>query len=462
MRDRLRTASAVVLLSLGCALPGAQPLRPAAEISAQPLPSESLLVEAVLALRNPLLGERAIDWSDGLDPQEAGLVAAANNPELRAARAARAEAAAELRGAGLLPNPGLGFEAAQPTSGPDSESLVLSYGLSLSIDTQSLVTRSARVGAARADADSVDLGLTWREWQVAQAARLEAVRVARLRRRLEIARAEVEYLEETGANLERALASGDMSLLGLGVQRAALEGARLVRRELESAATSSEAALRGQLGLAPGSDLPMLIPTPPASREVIDRLPALRAEPEGCLSRRVDLESLRVAYDAQEARLRQAVLEQLPAVSVGLSHQRDESQIRFLGGFVNVSLPVFDHAQARIALAEATRAKLGLEFEARVLDTRREIDSLARALELDARQLAEVEKSLPELTRLEAAERGAANRGDVDRTAYQAVRSALFELRLAQETLAQAQDETLVGLELACGGDLRALAERRS
>jgi hypothetical protein len=27
------------------------------------------------------------------------------------------------------------------------------------------------------------------------------------------------------------------------------------------------------------------------------------------------------------------VLERLPAVSVGLSHQRDENEVRFLGGF---------------------------------------------------------------------------------------------------------------------------------
>jgi len=96
------------------------------------------------------------------------------------------------------------------------------------------VTRSARVGAARSNVASVDLGLAWQEWQVAQAARLETVRVGRLRRRLEVARAEVEFLEETTGNLERALARGDTSLLTLGVQRAALETARQVHRDLEA------------------------------------------------------------------------------------------------------------------------------------------------------------------------------------------------------------------------------------
>ncbi|HKC51320.1 MAG TPA: TolC family protein, partial [Myxococcota bacterium] len=292
----------------------------------------------------------------------------------------------------------------------------------------------------------------------AQAARLEAVRVGRLRRRLEVARAEVEFLEETTGNLERALERGDTSLLTLGVQRAALEAARQVRRDLESAEATSESTLLLRLGMPPETALDVSIRESP---EVTATLVELRAASGECLTRRLDLEALRAGYDAQEAQLRRAVLEQLPAVTVGLSQQRNESQIRFLGGFVSASLPVFDHAQGRIALAEATRERLAREFEARVIEARSELDALERALEIGRRHLSEVERSLPELTRLEASERAAANRGDVDRVAYQAVRSALFELRLTQESLAQAQAETAIGLELACGGRL-ALSEQRS
>jgi len=74
-----RSAVAVVLLSVGCAFTGPEPLRPAAEIAAAPLPAESLR-EALLALHNPLLADRPVDWSDGLDPDEAALFAAANIP----------------------------------------------------------------------------------------------------------------------------------------------------------------------------------------------------------------------------------------------------------------------------------------------------------------------------------------------------------------------------------------------
>jgi cobalt-zinc-cadmium efflux system outer membrane protein len=437
MWELRRVGPAAALLSAACALAEPAPLRPAADIAAE----------------RPSLAEIGIDWNVGLTPDEAARLAALRNPELRAAREARGEAAAELQMAGLLSDLVLGGDVLHPTSGPGVSDLVTAYGLSLSVDTASLVTRSSRIDEAAAKAESTDLGLAWQEWQVAQAARLEAVRLGRLRRRLEVARAEIEFLEGTTASLERAVATGDATLQGLGVQRAALEAARQVRRELESAEATSLSTLLAELGLAP--DQPLVVAESVA-------LASAAPPPEfigGCLARRLDLEALRRGYDAQEAALRQAVLEQLPAISVGLTSSRDESQIRFLGGFVSATLPAFDRARGRVALAEATRARLAREFEARAFDAQRELAALARALELDRDHLAEVERALPQLAQLEASERGAANRGDLDRVSYQAVRTSLFELRLLQEALAQAQLETAIGLELACGGPLQQVSE---
>jgi len=434
------SALAVALLSEACVLAEPVPLRSALQIT-----------EERAALDDP-----GVDWSDGLAPDEAASLAVRHNPVLLAAREARGEATAEQQQAGLLANPVLGGDVAQPTSGPGVSELVLAYGLSLEIDTTSLVTRGARVDRARSQADAVDLGLAWQEWQIAQGARLEAVRLGRLRRRLVVARAEIESLEGTTASLERAVAAGDATLQGLGVQRAALETARQVRRGLETAEADSQSTLLAALGLPPETPIAIAAPATSAAELVAAPSNEILA---ACLANRLDLEALRRGYDAQEAELRQAILQQLPAVTVGLHSARDESQIRFLGGFVNATLPAFDRSQARIALAEATRSRLAREFESRVLDARRELAALTRALSLGRQQLDEVDRALPELAKLEASERGAANRGDVDRLSYQTVRTSLFELRLLQETLAQAQLETAIGLELACGHPLARIAE---
>jgi outer membrane protein TolC len=428
------------------------------EVAAERGPEPARLELAVAELRHPLLSPRAISLDDGIDPEEAALIAAIANPELAAARAERGEAEAGLLAAGLLPNPDFGAELLEPY-GPNAGGLILSRTLSLSIDTATLVTRPARVATARSEAARVDLGIAWQEWEVAESARLDAVRLLALRRRMALVASELDFLEGTTRRLEASVARGDGTLQDLGVQRAALEAARAVGRELETAESSAESALLAQMGLPPDAHLD-LVPTPAggdgsAPRATTDALVPV------CLERRLDLEALRRGYDAKEAALRQAVLEQFPTLSIGVSHQRNEDDVRFLGGFVTVGIPAFDFAHAHVALALATRERLAREYEARVLAVRQEIDALTRSRAIADRQLEQVDRSLPELAALEHAERAAADRGDVDRVAYQAVRASLFELRMTREALVQARDESAIGLEIACGGRVDVLAEAR-
>jgi outer membrane protein TolC len=410
--------------------------------------AETLRVSAA-ELHHPLLPPLSIDLADGLDPMEAAVLAVAGNPGLVAERDARGEASADLIAAGLLPNPTFSGEL-DSTSGPGSDNLVVNRVLNVSIDTRVLVTRATRLEAARAHVDSVDLEIAWKEWQVAQAARLDTVRLIGLRRRLARLTAEIEGQEQTTAVLEHAVSTGDASLPSLGVQRAALESSRRVRRDLTASEIEARSQLLELLGLSPVSRL-----------DVAESLPADPEVPTGtdesgvvqhCLARRLDLAALRRGYDSQQARLRQAVLEQLPDIQVGFASQRNESSIKFLGGFASLGLPIFDRNQAEIALAEATRARLGHEYEARVLGVRAEVAAALEAGRAFDAQIAQASRSLPEARALEAAERDAIKRGDVDRLTYQVVRTNLLELELGLESLSQARHEVAVALETSCGG----------
>jgi hypothetical protein len=252
------------------------------------------------------------------------------------------------------------------------------------------------------------------------------------------------------ADLQRSVARGDP--LKAWACSARARGRATDPRELESAEATSQSTLLAELGMAP--DQPLVV----AEGGAASRRPP--AEFIGaCLARRLD-RGAAARLRAQEAALRQAVPSSCPrsrSGSIARATRSDPLPRRLR----ERDLPAFDRARGRVALAEATRARLGREFEARVFDARRELYALARALELDRGQLAEVERALPQLAQLEASERGAANRGDLDRVSYQAVRTSLFELRLLQEALAQAQLETEIGLELACGGPLAQVSEAR-
>jgi cobalt-zinc-cadmium efflux system outer membrane protein len=432
---------------LACSWHGAPPLPPLEELAEPPpLDAARLRVEA-RELVHPLLQPLEIDLSDGLSPEEAAVLAVLVNPDLVAVRDTHGEADAQLLAAGLLPNPVLGAELDNPY-GAGSRGLTTAANLAASLDTRALLTLPARRRAARANLEKVDLGIAWQEWQVAEAARLEAERLGWLERRVAVVSQELALEQETNDRLERAVASGDATLEQLGVQRAAAEAVRRSLIELEQAQATSRNALLTFFGQPTDPGLRIASPVPASPLPV----PAVDAIVPDCLARRLDIEALRRGVDEEDARLRQAILEQFPDVTLGITRNRDETSLKFLGGLVSVGLPVFDWNQGGVALERATRARLGHEYQARITAVRAAIDGLVRLLEIAARRLPEVEASIPRLAEIEAAEREAATRGDVDWLSYQTVRLALLDQRLEALSLAQAQAEARVGLDTECGG----------
>ncbi|TAM45756.1 MAG: TolC family protein [Acidobacteria bacterium] len=445
----------VMPLLAACATYHAAPL-PGRDAIAHPAPLDlPRLRVAAAELRHPLLAPITLDLAHGLDPDQAAVLAVLLNPQLRAERDAHGEAEAQLVVAGLLRNPDFSFEATHPSSS-DPTPLVNTLAASLAFDLQSLRTRGAKRAAAQAELAQVDLGIAWHEWVVAQDARLLTVRLAWLRRRLDIVRTELSFQDETEKFLERAVAAGDATLPQLGVQRASLETVRREANGLEQAQSESENVLLALLGRPPGLRLDVA-PVPAAAAPVAH---AAAPDMAACLDRRLDLDALRRGYEAQEARLRLAVLEQFPALTIGISRQRNESSVRFLGGFVSLALPIFDRGRSGVALADATRTRLRHEFDARAAAARDEIAGTGAMIALLERQIPTVRASLAPLASIEERERAAAARGDVDRLAYQTVRSSLLDQRLQDAALSQALAEAHVALDAACPGAVRAAATK--
>lgn len=447
----------VMPLLAACATYHAAPL-PGRDALASPAPLDlPRLRVAAAELHHPLLAPITLDLAHGLDPDQAAVLAVLLNPQLRAERDAHGEAEAQLVVAGLLRNPDFSFEATHPSSS-DPTPLVNTLAASVAFDLQSLRTRGAKRAAAQAELAQVDLGIAWHEWAVAQDARLLTVRLAWLRRRLDIVRTELAFQEETEKFLERAVAAGDATLPQLGVQRASLETVRREANGLEQAQSESESILLALLGRPAGLRLDVApVPATTAGAPVAQ---AAAPDMAACLDHRLDLDALRRGYDAQEARVRLAVLEQFPALTIGISRQRNESSVRFLGGFVSLALPIFDSGRAGVALADATRTRLRHEFDARAAAARDEIAGTGAMIALLERQIPTVRASLAPLASIEERERAAAARGDVDRLSYQTVRSSLLDQRLQDAALSQALAEAHVALDAACPGALQAAATK--
>jgi len=122
-----------------------------------------------------------------------------------------------------------------------------------------------------------------------------------------------------------------------------------------------------------------------------------------------------------------------------------------LGPQVGFTLPLWNRNRGNIAIAGATREQLKAEYEARLFQTRAEIDAAVSALASARRQRADLMAQLPALQRYAEATTRAAKRGDLSvataDTAVQAVRDR--QLTLVQ--LDQQIGEQSIALELLAG-----------
>lgn len=409
---------------------------------------ERLKVEAA-QLHHPVLKPVTLDLSDGLTPDEAAVLAVLANPDLKAVRDAHGEAAAQLIGAGVLPNPEFSGEIDHP-HGAGSQGTVNATNLSLSLDVVgTFIGRAAKVAEASANLRAVDLGIAWQEWQVAQAARLATVRLAMLERRLQLVRKELSFESETVSVLENAVDKGDATVQDLGVHRSALASLTQLEGDLKSSAAEAHSSLNLLTGLPPGANVQPVIPDDsgrtfvplPADKDLVDR----------AVTSRLDLKAFQLGYQAQEARVHQAVLAQFPSLSIGIVKQRNETALHFLGGLLTLGIPIFNRNQGGIALERATRTRLEHEYEARITRTRADVTRLANQDALLDDQIAAARRTLHSLVPLEAAEHRGVESGDVDRLAWQEVRSTLLDLRLKLATLLEARLETRITLTAAVG-----------
>jgi outer membrane protein TolC len=397
-------------------------------------------------LHRPVRSSVPIDLSDGLGPDEAAVLAVLLNPGLIAARDAHGEGEAQVLIAGLLPNPVFGAGLDHPY-GPGSAGTHNLVNLSLAMDLKPFIARSARRRAAEAGLDQIDLGVAWQEWQVAQQARMLVVRLGWVRRRMKIASEELAFQEQVAASMGVAGNARDITLDQIGVQRAAAEAVRRALNQLEQAEVETESALRGVLGNPHLGKLGVIEPLDSF------RIEAPAPSAEACLTGRLDLAGLRRGYQSEEEQVRAAVLEQFPAVTLGIAYQRNEVSLNFIGGFVNVQLPVFDRNQGQVTLGLATRRRLEHEYVARVATARGDLDSIVRFASLIEHQLPDVHRSIAPLEEIEVKERVAVARGDISRLSYQTVRSALFDQRLQEAAVSQALAEARVAVEATCGGE---------
>jgi outer membrane protein, heavy metal efflux system len=137
-------------------------------------PAAKALQIAAAQLHHPLLPPIRLNFVSGLGPDQIAVLAVILSPKLRADRDRRGVAVAQLLQAGILPNPQIGYNYDFVTDG-NTAGTVSAYGFSGSWDVSALITHSAKVEAARANEQAINLDIAWTEWQTAMAAKMAPI-----------------------------------------------------------------------------------------------------------------------------------------------------------------------------------------------------------------------------------------------------------------------------------------------
>lgn len=390
------------------------------------------------------------DPSGPLDTEAFATLAVENNPDLRAGRADRAVAQAQLLQAGLLPNPQIGGNYGSLLSGPGT---IDSWGASFSQDIKGLITLSAQRSAAEQETRKVDANLLWQEWQVVGKARLlyiDTVEQDKLHALLLEARSLVAARAE---HSRRALAAGDLDLTVVAPDFTALADLDKQIADLDRQRLGRQHEVDALLGLAPDVQLHFVdhVALPPmdeaAARQALTDLD----------KRRPDLVALQLGYGAQEEKLRGAILAQFPALSFGGSYGSDTSHIQTFGPQITLELPIFSRNQGNIAIERATREKLHDEYANRLDAARGEVAAMLREQALLAVQTTQLDMALAEATRIAEQADAAFKAGRIDERSF--VDFQMTRLSRQQELVALEQQalEQRTALATLIGAGLPAI-----
>jgi outer membrane protein TolC len=438
--------SAILCLQ-GCTTYHPKPLDQSAVAQGlMPPTMESIRIQA-REISHPILKPIEIDFKKGLSADQAAIIAVIANPALRAARDQKGIVAAQLLQAEILPNPTFTYSLDFPTGGR-TQGTVKGYGLTLDWSITSLITRGAKVDAARAYATSVDLDIAWKEWQVAQSAKQHVYRLVFLEKQLSVASDEEERLQENLESIKKAVALGDMTILDMEAADAAFQRVRTSVLDISKNLEQERLALNSILDLPPEYVVPLqkdiLLPSP-------EILPTLKEIMDGLDTRRLDLLALKMGYQSQEEKLRAAVQAQFPSIGIGPTHLRDTGDVATTGFSVSISLPFFDRNQGQIAIEKATRGQLFDEYLSRLFEARAQAASILADMQALEKQIDAAEKTVASLKKLVRTSYNGFLEGNIDALSYYNELDRLFTKQLDVLKLKQDLADFGIGLEIAAG-----------
>ncbi len=385
---------------------------------------------------------------DGLNIDEVAILAVANNPALKLARDDVKIARSKALDAGLLPNPQLSAGLDFPTSTtPGSTFTATNFGLSY--DLAPLLTRNTAEEIAESNIRKADMVLLWQQWQVISQAHMLFAKSYYQKKLFQVLTTYRDILSERHARIQKAFKDGNLTLDSTTNDLSAFLDINRQIDDLTRKIHQTHWELSRLLGLSPDVALNLTgdVTLPDIDQKHIQTMLTQLAY------RRPDLLALKAGYETQDLKYRQAIIQQFPAISVGITQASDTSNVHTIGPSITLSLPLFNQHQGKIAIEKASRKRLYDEFENRLMNARSTISQILADQSLLKTQLKTVSSATISLKNaVDNAEKAYAT-GNITELAYTALYARLFHKTLEQLHLEQTSVEQRIALQTLLGSN---------
>lgn len=345
------------------------------------------------------------DAADGLDLAETAAIAVALNPELRAERAERGLAEAQLIEARLLPNPDLDGRWLTGEA-------MITEATALFDLTDGLAARGPRKERARLRVEEVQWDIAAREWALAHEAQRAWIDLAVAAATVDLQNRNWALAEHTATLAEARRAQGEATELDVVQAQADLASAIRLQQRQEGAREVALRRLNRLLGIAPGH--PTRLQDPERALEVEAFAGDLETAAIDAITRRPDLRAAQAAYGVSEKDLQLAYRLRWPRLRLGPSVERDSGGSSLGLGF-SLEVPIFNHGQGAIAERTATRQQAWDRVVAKVLAAESDIQESWWEATSSGRELATWrDEVLPRLDRELAVVMATLDAGEID------------------------------------------------
>ncbi|MBU6469055.1 MAG: TolC family protein, partial [Betaproteobacteria bacterium] len=249
---------------------------------------------------------------------------------------------------------------------------------------------------------------------------------------------------------EEALLKKDLDLSVTAINTLLYKEVSKQRLDLERTNIQDRHLLNQMLGLTPSTKLQLVndLMLPGLSSAKVQK------QLQQVVHVRPDLLALQKGYEAQDYRLREAILAQFPSINFGFTRLRDNGGVEYNGFDLSISLPIFNRNQGNVAIAKATRQQLFDEYQIRINSIFSEVSQLTHDMTILKQQVSLMTESVDTLSGLSRSGRIAFQNQDMDLFSYGQMKINEIDKKIELERTQQLLVEQTIQLSMLIGEPL--------